>query len=199
MSELAPKTRVVVAEDEAIIRLDIVEILGEAGYEVVADTGRGDHALDLVGEFTPDVAVLDVKMPGLDGLSVAAELHKRRACAVVLVTAFSQKEMVEAARDSGVGAYVVKPFQPSDLVPAIEIALGRHAERIALETSLDSVEARRAARTTVDRAKGILIDHHAMTEAESYRFLRETAMSTRTSLDQVAQGVLDGTVVPPAG
>ncbi len=190
------KTRVVVAEDEAIIRLDLVEILAEAGYEVVGDTGRGDEALELVSTLAPDVAVLDVKMPGLDGLSAAAELYERHACAVVLVTAFSQREMVEAARESGVGAYVVKPFQPSDLIPAIEIALGRHAERLALRDSVGTLEARLAARTTIDRAKGILMDQHAMSEADAYRFLRQNAMDSRVSMEDVARSVVEGTVAP---
>ncbi len=196
MSEGAP-VRVVVAEDEAIIRLDLVEILAEAGYDVVADTGRGDTALELVDEHRPDVAVLDVKMPGLDGLSAAAAIYERKACAVVIVTAFSQREMVESARDSGVGAYIVKPFQPSDLIPAIEIALGRHLERMALESSVGSLESRLAARTAIDRAKGVLIDQHKMAEAAAYSYLRVAAMNRRSSMEEVAREVIDG--VLPAG
>ena len=188
--------RVVVAEDEAIIRLDLTEILQEEGYEVVGQTGRGDEAVDLVRDLRPDLAILDIKMPGMDGLTAAKAIADDRLAAVLILTAFSQHDLVEQARDAGVLAYLVKPFQKSDLLPAIEMALGRHEQMVALEQENADVKARLDARILTDRAKGSLMDNHAMSEAESWRFLQKTAMNSRRSLADVARDVIAGTLVP---
>src|SRR5207237_6704362 len=152
--------RVVVAEDEAIIRLDLKEILEEEGYEVVGETGRGDEAVQLVRDLSPDVAILDIKMPGMDGLSAAREIAGERRAAVLILTAFSQRDLIEQARDSGAVAYLVKPFQKSELIPAIEIALGRFKEARALEDEVHSLQDALETRKFVDRAKGILMHEH---------------------------------------
>lgn len=191
-----PRPRVVLAEDEAIIRLDLREILEGQGYEVVGEAGRGDEAIDLVRELSPDLAILDVKMPGLDGLSAARIIAGERLAAVLVLTAFSQRELVEEARDAGALAYLVKPFQEKDLVPAIEVALARHAEMVALERSVGDLESALAARKTVDRAKGRLMDEHGLDEQSAWRFIQTTAMNSRSSIGAVAQRVLDGELVP---
>jgi len=188
--------RVVLAEDEAIIRLDLKEILEEEGYEVVADTGRGDEVVGLVRDHQPDLAILDIKMPGMDGLTAAKQIADERLAAVLILTAFSQHDLVEQARDAGVLAYLVKPFQKSDLLPAIEMALGRHEQMVALERENADLAARLEARKLADRAKGRLMDDHAMSEAQAWRFLQKQAMDTRRSISEVSQGVLDGTVAP---
>ena len=188
--------RVVVAEDEAIIRLDLTEILAEEGYEVVGQTGRGDEAVDLVRELKPDLAILDIKMPGMDGLTAAKAIADDRLAAVLILTAFSQHDLVEQARDAGVLAYLVKPFQKSDLLPAIEMALGRHEQMVALERENADVKARLDARILTDRAKGSLMDNHAMTESDSWRFLQKSAMDSRRSLADVAREVIAGTLTP---
>lgn len=190
------RPRVVIAEDEAIIRLDLREILEEQGYDVVGEASRGDDAIELVRALGPDLAILDVKMPGLDGLSAARVITGERLAAVLVLTAFSQRELVEEARDAGALAYLVKPFQEKDLVPAIEVALARHAELVALERSVDSLEARLEARKTVDRAKGRLMDEHGLDEQTAWRFIQTTAMNGRTDVGAVAQRILDGEVVP---
>ena len=195
-SVTARGVRVVVAEDEAIIRLDLTEILQEEGYEVVGQTGRGDEAVDLVRELRPDLAILDIKMPGMDGLTAAKAIADDRLAAVLILTAFSQHDLVEQARDAGVLAYLVKPFQKSDLLPAIEMALGRHEQMVALEQENADVKARLDARILTDRAKGSLMDNHAMSEAESWRFLQKTAMDSRRSLADVARDVISGTLTP---
>ncbi|HXY93414.1 MAG TPA: response regulator [Acidimicrobiia bacterium] len=192
----ARRARVVVAEDEAIIRLDVSELLAEEGYEVVAQTGRGDEAVELVRELHPDLAILDIKMPGLDGLAAARVIAGERLAAVLILTAFSQRDLVEEARDAGALAYLVKPFQRSDLVPAIEIALGRFAELSALEREVDDWKARLEARKTVDRAKGRLMDQHGMTEQAAWRFLQQQAMTNRVQVGEVAQRVVDGVLTP---
>ena len=186
-SSASQPVRVVVAEDEAIIRLDLSEILAEEGYVVVGQTGRGDEAVDLVRELRPDLAILDIKMPGLDGLSAAKAITEERLAAVLILTAFSQHDLVEQARDAGVLAYLVKPFQKSDLLPAIEMALGRHEQMIALESENADLAARLEARKLIDRAKGRLMDDHAMTEAASWRFLQKTAMDSRRPIADVAR------------
>ena len=191
-----PPTRVVIAEDEAIIRLDLKETLEEEGYEVVAETGRGDEAVALVRQYEPDVAILDIKMPGLDGLSAAREIAGDRLAAVLMVTAFSQRELVEQARDAGALAYLVKPFQKSDLIPAIEVALGRFAELTALERDLEDLQARLDARKVIDRAKGRLMDEHGMTEQDAWRFLQQQAMTNRVRNDEIARRVIDGELTP---
>ena len=188
--------RVVLAEDEAIIRLDLREILEEEGYEVVAETGRGDEAIDLVRDLKPDLAILDIKMPGLDGLSAARVIAGERLSAVLVLTAFSQHDLVEQARDAGALAYLVKPFQKSDLVPAIEMALGRHEEILSLERENANLAERLEARKVIDRAKGRLMDDHGMSEAASFRFLQKKAMDTRRKIHEVAAEVLSGAVTP---
>jgi len=189
-------TRVVIAEDEAIIRLDLKELLQEDGYDVVGETGRGDEAVELVRDLRPDLVILDIKMPGLDGLSAAREIAGDRLAAVLMVTAFSQRELVEQARDAGALAYLVKPFQKSDLIPAIEVALGRFAELTALERDLEDLQARLDARKVIDRAKGRLMDEHGMTEQDAWRFLQQQAMTNRVRNDEIARRVIDGELTP---
>jgi response regulator NasT len=188
--------RVVLAEDEAIIRLDVKEILEEEGYEVVGETGRGDQAIDLARELRPDLTILDIKMPGLDGLSAAKTIASERLSATLILTAFSQHDLVEQAREAGALAYLVKPFQKSDLIPAIEMALGRYEQMQALERENANLAERLEARKTIDRAKGRLMDEHGMTEAESWRFLQTTAMNTRRKIHDVAADVIEGALVP---
>ena len=189
-------TRVVIAEDEAIIRLDLKETLEEEGYEVVGETGRGDEAVALVRELQPEIAILDIKMPGIDGLTAARQITADQLCAVLVLTAFSQRDLVEQARDSGALAYLVKPFQRSDLVPAIELAVGRFRELRALTEQTKSLEEQLETRKVVDRAKGILIDAHGLTEADSFAFVQKTAMRDRTTMRAVADAILDGTLKP---
>ena len=188
--------RVVVAEDEAIIRLDLKEILEEDGYEVVGETGRGDQAIELVRELHPDLVILDIKMPGMDGLTAARHIATERLAAVLILTAFSQHDLVEQARDAGALAYLVKPFQKSDLIPAIEMALGRHEQLVALERENADLAERLEARKLTDRAKGRLMDEHAMSESDSWRFLQKNAMNSRRTIAQVAQDVIDGSLTP---
>lgn len=190
------RVRVVIAEDEAIIRMDLREILEEESYEVVGECGRGDEVYDLVASTRPDIAILDVKMPGLDGIAAARTLTEERACAVVLLTAFSQRELIDDARKAGVMGYLVKPFQRSDLVPAIEIALARFREMSALAADAASLAERLADRKVIDRAKGRLMDTHAMSEADAYAFLQKAAMNGRRSMRQVSDEVLDGRLTP---
>ncbi len=189
-------TKVVVAEDEAIIRMDLRELLQEEGYEVVAECGRGDEAVRLVRELRPDVALLDIKMPGMDGISAAREIAVDRLAAVVLVTAFSQRELIEEASDAGVHGYVVKPFERHDLVPAIEVAIARFRAESTLVEQAESAEGRLEARKVIDRAKGILMDAHGMSEQDSYGFIQKTAMKDRRQMRDVAQDVIDGALVP---
>ncbi|MFM8303422.1 MAG: ANTAR domain-containing response regulator [Actinomycetota bacterium] len=190
------RPRVVIAEDEAIIRLDLREILETQGYEVVGEAGRGDEAVDLVRALAPDLVILDVKMPGLDGISAARIIGAERLAAVLVLTAFSQRELVEEARDAGALAYLVKPFQEKDLVPAIEVALARHAELLALADSVGDLEARLEARKLVDRAKGRLMDEYGLDEQTAWRFVQTAAMNGRTSIGSAAQQVIDGVLVP---
>ena len=184
--------RIVVAEDEALIRLDLVEMLREEGYDVVGEAGDGAEAVRLVEEHRPDVAVLDVKMPGLDGLSAAEQIGERRLAAVVMLTAFSQRELVERARDAGALAYVVKPFTRADLVPAIEIALSRHAELVALEAEVADLAERFETRKRVDRAKSMLMTSLGLTEPDAFRWIQKTSMDRRLSMREVADAVLSG-------
>jgi response regulator NasT len=186
----------VIAEDEAIIRLDLRELLEEEGYEVAGETARGDEAVQLVRELRPDLAILDIKMPGRDGVSAAREIAGERLAAVLILTAFSQRDLVEQARDAGALAYLVKPFQKSDLLPAIEIALGRFAELGALEREVGDLQGRLEARKAVDRAKGRLMDEHGMTEQQSWRFLQQQAMANRLQVGEVARRVVDGELTP---
>lgn len=193
---MTKSVRVIIAEDEAIIRLDLKEILVEEGYEVVGETGRGDEVVDLVRERKPDLAILDIKMPGLDGLTVARQIAADRLAAVLVLTAFSQHDLVEEARDAGALAYLVKPFQKSDLIPAIEMAIGRHEEITSLERENADLAERLEARKLIDRAKGRLMDESGMSEAEAWRFLQKTAMDTRRKIHEVAGDVLAGTTKP---
>lgn len=188
--------RVLIAEDESLIRLDLAELLGEEGYDVVGETGRGDDVLDLARALEPDLVILDIKMPGLDGLTAARQITGERLAAVLILTAFSQRDLVTEARDAGALAYLVKPFQKSDLVPAIELALARHAELRTLEHRVTELEARLAARKLIDRAKGRLMDEHGLDEHAAWRFLQRTAMDRRARIPDVAQEVLDGTLTP---
>ncbi len=188
--------RVVIAEDEAIIRMDLRETLEEEGYEVVGETGRGDEVVDLVRNLQPDLAVLDVKMPGADGLSAAATITEEKLCAVLMLTAFSQREVIEQARDAGALAFLVKPFQRSDLVPAIEVAIGRFRELRDLTGEIDALGEQLAARKIVDRAKGILIDECALSEADAFSFIQRTAMTERIRMRDVADRIIDGELRP---
>jgi len=188
--------RVVIAEDEAIIRLDLKETLEEEGYEVVGETGRGDKAVDLVREHRPDLAILDIKMPGMDGLEAARHITKDRICGVLVLTAFSQREVIEEARDAGALAYLVKPFQKSDLIPAIEVAIGRFRELQALNGEVEVLGEQLEARKAIDRAKGILIDKHGMSESDAYGFIQRGAMNHRTTMKAVADMVVSGELRP---
>lgn len=186
-----PATRIVVAEDEAIIRMDLVELLAEEGYDVVADVGRGDLAVEAVRTHRPDAAIFDVKMPGIDGVEAVRVLAPERICPVIMLTAFSQREVIEQARDAGALAYLVKPFQRTDLVPAIELAIGRFEEVLALTGERDDLASRLEVRKLVDRAKGILMDRRGMTEQDAYGFLQRRAMEGRTTMADVSRAVID--------
>ena len=188
--------RVVVAEDESIIRLDLVETLREEGFDVVADTGRGDEAVALVAEHRPDVAILDVKMPGLDGIEAARQIAPQRGTAVVILTAFSQRELIEQAREAGAMTYLVKPYRRDALVPAVELALARFKEMEALEGRVGDLEDRLEVRKLLDRAKGRLIDAHGMSEQDAYVFIQRTAMSQRRTMQEVAGDVLEDRITP---
>jgi two-component system, response regulator PdtaR len=189
-------TRVVIAEDEAIIRLDLRETLEEEGYEVVGECGRGDQAVELVRSLKPDLAILDVKMPGIDGIEAARLINAEKICGILVLTAFSQREFVERARDAGALAYLVKPYQKSDLIPAMELAIGRFREMQALASDVASLEDQLATRKLVDRAKGILMDDHGMKEAEAFAFIQKKAMSERTRMKDVADRIISGDLTP---
>ena len=193
---MTDRVRVVLAEDEAIIRLDLKEILEEENYDVVGETGRGDTAIELVRELKPDLAILDIKMPGMDGLTAARTIAGERLAAVLILTAFSQHDLVDQARDAGALAYLVKPFQKSDLIPAIELSLGRHAEMRSLEAEIGDLAERLEARKIIDRAKGVLMDNHDMTEAQAWRFLQTEAMNRRTKVHEIAAQVVSGDLAP---
>ncbi len=188
--------RVVIAEDEAIIRLDLRETLEEEGYEVVGETGRGDKAVELVRELRPDLAILDIKMPHMDGLEAARIISGERICGVLMLTAFSQREVVEDARDAGALAYLVKPYQKSDLIPAIEVAIGRFRELQQLSGEVDALGEQLEARKVIDRAKGVLIDQHGLKEHDAFTFIQRTAMSERSRMRDVADRILAGTLHP---
>ena len=183
-----PSRRVVVTEDEALIRLDLVEMLGEVGYEVVGSAGDGAEGVALVRALRPDVALFDIKLPGLDGIS-AAELVSDET-AVVLLTAFSQRDLVERAVAAGAMAYLVKPFERADLLPAIEVAVARFEQVRALAAGVESARERLEARKLVDRAKGLLMTTHAFSEPDAFRWLQKAAMDRRLSLAQVAAIVI---------
>jgi len=186
----------VIAEDEAIIRLDLKETLEEEGYEVVGETGRGDKAGDLVREHRPDLAILDIKMPGMDGLEAARIINKERLCGVLVLTAFSQREVIEEARDAGALAYLVKPFQKNDLVPAIEVAIARFNEMRALNGEIEALGEQLETRKLLDRAKGVLMDTHGMNEADAFGFIQRSAMNHRMTMKDVADKIVAGVIVP---
>ena len=190
--------RVVIAEDEAIVRLDLKEILVSAGYDVVGETGRGDEAVTLVEEHQPDLAILDIKMPGMDGLRAAREITSRHQVAVLLLTAFSQRDLIEEARDAGVSAYLIKPFQPRELLPAIADVLARARQDWAIdaEDQGEGAEDKIATRRLVDEAKQILMERNDLPETEAFSFIQRTAMRTRARMRDVAQQVVDGTLTP---
>lgn len=184
--------RILVAEDEAIIRLDLAEMLTESGYEVVGQASNGEQAVALANELKPDLVVMDVKMPVLDGLSAAEQIGSQRLCPVVMLTAFSQTELVERARDAGVMAYVVKPFTAADVTPAIDIALSRWAELKELEDEVADLGDRLETRKAVDRAKGVLMTKLKISEADAFRWIQKTAMDRRMSMREVADAVVAG-------
>lgn len=188
--------RVVIAEDEAIIRLDLKESLEEEGYEVVGEAGRGDRAIELVRELRPDLAILDIKMPGVDGLTAARTIAAERICAVLMLTAFSQRDIIEEARDAGALAYLVKPFQKNDLIPAIEVAIGRFRELQQLDSEVDALGEQLEARKVIDRAKGVLMDECGLKESEAFTFIQRTAMSERCRMRDVAERIVAGSLRP---
>jgi Response regulator with putative antiterminator output domain len=187
---VAPK-RVIVAEDESLIRIDIVETLRDHGFEVIAEAADGEKAVALAEELRPDLVVMDVKMPLMDGISAAEILTKRKIAPVVLLTAFSQRELVERASEAGALAYVVKPFTPSDLIPAIDIALGRYAQIQALEDEVADMSERLETRKILDRAKGILNNTMGLTEPEAFRWIQKASMDRRLTMKEVALTVID--------
>jgi AmiR/NasT family two-component response regulator len=189
-------TRVVLAEDEALIRLDLKEMLDEEGYSVVGEAGDGETAVRLATELRPDLVILDVKMPVLDGISAAEQIVSARIAPVVILTAFSQRDLVERAREAGAMAYLVKPFQKKDLLPAIEMAVSRFAEITALEAEVADLTGRLEARKLVDRAKGVLQTEHGLSEPEAFRWVQQAAMNQRRSMRAVAQDVVDGLLSP---
>jgi response regulator NasT len=190
--------RVVIAEDEAIIRMDLRETLEEEGYEVIGETGRGDQAVELVRALQPDLAILDIKMPGMDGLEAARIINGEKICGVLMLTAFSQREVVEQARDAGALAFLVKPFQKSDLIPAIEVAMGRFRELRSLTGEIDALGEQLESRKVVERAKGLLIDEAGMSEQDAFSFIQRTAMSQRIRMRDVADRILAGELRPDA-
>jgi response regulator NasT len=186
-----PARRVVVAEDEALIRLDVVEMLRDAGFDVVGEAGDGEEAVRLAEEFRPDLVVMDIKMPVLDGISAAEQIGKANVAPVVLLTAFSQTELVERARDAGAMAYVVKPFSPADLLPAVEIAISRYQQIRSLEAEVADLTERFETRKRVDRAKGLLMTKMGLTEPESFRWIQKTSMDRRLTMREVADAVIE--------
>jgi AmiR/NasT family two-component response regulator len=186
-----PTRTVVIAEDETLIRMDLAEMLTEEGYEVVGQAGDGARAIELANDLRPDLVILDVKMPVLDGIAAAEAIAAKRIAPVVILTAFSQRELVDRARDAGAMAYLVKPFTQSDLVPAIEMAVSRFAELSQLETEVSDLQDRLETRKAVDRAKGILQQQLQLSEPEAFRWIQKTAMDLRLSMRQVAEGVVE--------
>jgi len=188
--------RVLIAEDEALIRLDLAEMLREEGYQVVGEAGDGQEAVELAESLRPDLVIMDVKMPRRDGIDAAAEIAAKRIAPVVLLTAFSQRDLVEKARDAGAMAYLVKPFSISDLVPAIEVALSRFREIAQLESEVAELGDRLETRKLIERAKGLLQAKHAMTEPEAFSWMQRAAMDRRTTMKRVAEVVLETLAAP---
>ena len=191
VADPSPK-RVLIAEDEALIRLDLREMLQEEGYEVVGEAADGEQAVTLATELIPDLVICDVKMPKMDGITAAAQIASKRIAPVVILTAFSQRDLIERARDAGAMAYLVKPFQKRDLFPAIEMATSRFAEIRALESEVSNLRERLEARKLIERAKGVLMSEHRMSEPEAFRWIQRAAMDNRTSMRAVAELVLSG-------
>ena len=189
-------TRVLIAEDEALIRLDLKEMLEEEGYAVVAEVADGQQAVDRALELRPDLVILDIQMPVLDGLSAAEQIASSHVAPVIVLTAFSQRELVERARDAGAMAYLVKPFSKNDLVPAIEVARARFVEMTALDGEVRTLEERLEARKVIEKAKGRLMAERSMTEADAFRWIQRTAMNERTSMKAVAQTILESDTAP---
>jgi two-component system, response regulator PdtaR len=185
----APR-RVVIAEDEALIRMDLAEMLAEEGFDVVGQAGDGERAVELAEQHRPDLVVLDVKMPRLDGIAAAQRIAAQRIAPVVILTAFSQRDLVERARDAGAMAYLVKPFTKNDLVPAVEMAMSRFAELQQLEAEVEDLTDRLETRKLVDRAKGVLQQQLSLSEPDAFRWIQKTAMDLRLSMRQVAEGVI---------
>lgn len=191
MTDPEARRRVLIAEDEALIRLDLAEMLREEGYEVVGEAGDGQEAVELAESLRPDLVIMDVKMPRRDGIDAAAEIAAKRIAPVVVLTAFSQRDLVEKARDAGAMAYLVKPFSISDLVPAIEVAYSRFQEITQLEREVASLGERLETRKLIERAKGLLQAKHAMTEPEAFSWMQRAAMDRRTTMKRVAEVVLE--------
>lgn len=185
----APK-RVVIAEDEALIRLDLAEMLAEEGYEVVGQAGDGQTAVELAQELRPDLVVLDIRMPKLDGIAAAQRIAEERIAPVVILTAFSQRDLVESAREAGAMAYLVKPFNKHDLIPAVEMAMSRFTEMRHLEDEVADLSERLETRKLVERAKGVLQEQLGLSEPDAFRWIQKTAMDLRLSMRQVADGVV---------
>ncbi|GAB4007437.1 ANTAR domain-containing response regulator [Nocardioides ultimimeridianus] len=190
MTETPARRTVVIAEDETLIRMDLAEMLVEEGYDVVGQAGDGQKAIELAESLRPDLVILDVKMPVLDGIAAAEAIAGKRIAPVVMLTAFSQRELVERAREAGAMSYIVKPFNQSDLVPAIEMAVSRFAEITQLEAEVEDLKDRLETRKAVDRAKSILQEQLSLTEPEAFRWIQKTAMDLRMSMRQVAEGVV---------
>lgn len=186
----AERRRVLIAEDEALIRLDLAEMLVEEGYEVVGEAGDGETAVWLAEQLKPDLVILDIKMPIMDGLAAAERIAGARIAPVIILTAFSQRDLVERARAAGAMAYLVKPFQKSDLVPAVEIALSRYAEVAVLEAEVAGLTDRLEIRKTVERAKGALMTKYGMTEPQAFKWVQRTAMDHRMTMKDVAERIL---------
>lgn len=184
-------SRVLVAEDDSLIRMDLVEMLKEEGYDVVGEAPNGQVAVELTESLRPDLVIMDIKMPVRDGIDAATEIAEKRLAPVVMLTAFSQRDFIEKARDAGAMAYLVKPFSKADLTPAIEVAVSRYRELAALEAEVESVQETLEARKLIDRAKGLLMSQHAMTEPEAFAWIQRAAMDRRTTMKQVAEVVIE--------
>ena len=186
-----PRRRVLIAEDEALIRLDLAEMLRDEGYDVVGEAGDGQEAVELAASLKPDLVIMDVKMPRRDGIDAAAEIAQKRIAPIVVLTAFSQRELVERARDAGAMAYLVKPFSITDLIPAIELAVSRFGELAALENEVATLSDRLETRKLVERAKGLLQANQGMSEPEAFKWIQRAAMDRRTTMKRVAEVVLE--------
>lgn len=185
-----PQLRIVIADDESIIRLDLRKMLEEMGHNVVGEAGDGQKALELARTLKPDLVVLDIKMPVMDGLDAAKAIDEEKIAPVMLLTAFGQRDLIDRAKEAGVFAYLVKPFKESDLMPAIEVALARYLEMQDLETQIGDLQSKLETRKIVDRAKGILMDKHGLSEAEAFRRIQQQSMNTRKSMKEIADAII---------